>query len=103
MLDSEESAAIVNSIASLASSLDVPITAEGIESDEIRTCLDDIGCSDGQGWLYGRPTSKEDLLKVMPEIVLGDGSGKMNVVAGSQTSSVAPEQSTDEGLKRSTG
>lgn len=70
MLENEESAAIVNSIASLASSLDVPITAEGIESDEIRACLDDIGCSDGQGWLYGRPASKDELLKTMPEIML---------------------------------
>lgn len=81
MMDNEESAAIVNSIASLASSLDVPITAEGIESDEIRACLDEIGCSDGQGWLYGHPTSREELLKAMPEIALNfEGVGEKSIL-----------------------
>jgi diguanylate cyclase (GGDEF)-like protein len=70
MLDNGESAAIVNSITSLAASLDVPITAEGIESDEMRAYLDNIGCTDGQGWLYGHPTSKEDLMKLLPQITL---------------------------------
>ncbi len=72
MLDNDESAAIVNSIASLGASLDVPITAEGIESDEIRVHLDEMGCSEGQGWLYGRPVSKNDLLAMLPQITLHD-------------------------------
>ncbi len=70
MLENEESAAIVNSITSLAASLDVPITAEGIESVEMREYLDKIGCTDGQGWLYGRPTSKDELIKLLPQIAL---------------------------------
>ncbi|GAB5486591.1 MAG: hypothetical protein Pars2KO_01610 [Parasphingorhabdus sp.] len=103
MLDNEESAAIVNSIASLASSLDVPITAEGIESDEIRACLDEIGCSDGQGWLYGRPTSKEDLLKVLPEILLKNGPAQIEVIDGEQISSVVTNHADRQKLKRSAG
>lgn len=70
MLENSESAAIVNSITTLASSLKVPITAEGIESDEIREYLDTIGCTDGQGWLYGRPASKEELIKALPGIAM---------------------------------
>ena len=73
MLHNEESAAIVNSIASLAASLKVPITAEGIESDEMRAYLDNIGCSDGQGWFYGRPISKDELIRLLPQIVLSVG------------------------------
>ncbi len=73
MLDNDESAAIVKSIASLATSLNVPITAEGIESDEMRGYLDQIGSMDGQGWLYGRATSKEDLMKLLPQIALAAG------------------------------
>jgi diguanylate cyclase (GGDEF)-like protein len=73
MLDNDESAAIVKSIASLATSLNVPITAEGIESDEMRGYLDEIGSMDGQGWLYGRATSKEELIKLLPQIALVAG------------------------------
>ena len=73
MLDNDESAAIVKSIASLATSLNVPITAEGIESDEMRGYLDEIGSMDGQGWLYGRATSKEELIKLLPQIALAAG------------------------------
>ena len=73
MLDNDESAAIVKSIASLATSLNVPITAEGIESDEMRGYLDEIGAMDGQGWLYGRATSKEELMKLLPQIALVAG------------------------------
>jgi diguanylate cyclase (GGDEF)-like protein len=103
MLDNEESAAIVNSIASLASSLDVPITAEGIESDEIRACLDDIGCSDGQGWLYGRPTSRDELLKDMPEISLNTGKTKIEAVDIEQSQPVDEKPADDQYLKRSAG
>lgn len=89
MLHNEESAAIVNSIASLAASLGVPITAEGIESDDMRAYLDDIGCADGQGWLYGRPASKEDLVKLLPQIVLSAGDNTFkNVKAAIEPHSV---------------
>lgn len=103
MLENEESAAIVNSIASLASSLDVPITAEGIESDEIRACLDDIGCSDGQGWLYGRPTSRDELLKDMPEISLNNGRNKIEAVDIEQRQPVDEKPGDDQIQKRSAG
>ena len=73
MLDNDESAAIVKSIAALATSLNVPITAEGIESDEMRGYLDEIGSMDGQGWLYGRATSREELIKLLPQIALAAG------------------------------
>lgn len=85
MLENKESAAIVNSIASLASSLKVPITAEGIESDEMRAYLDEIGCMDGQGWLYGRPTSREELMRLLPQIALSAGNDKIqNVEAAAE-------------------
>lgn len=55
MLDNAESAAIVSAIAGLGASLDVPITAEGIEDDQIIGKLKALGCSKGQGWYYGQP------------------------------------------------
>lgn len=55
MLENAESAAIVNAIAGLGSSLQVPITAEGVEDENINAKLRELGCSKGQGWLFGQP------------------------------------------------
>ena len=98
MLDNDESAAIVKSIASLATALNVPITAEGIESDEMRGYLDEIGSMDGQGWLYGRATSKEELIKLLPQIALVAGGydlDDLKVVGGSEPADEKRE-STDK-------
>jgi diguanylate cyclase (GGDEF)-like protein len=57
MLSNTESAAIVSAIAGLGASLAVPITAEGIEEEELIAKLHDLGCTKGQGWFYGQPMS----------------------------------------------
>jgi diguanylate cyclase (GGDEF)-like protein len=57
IVKSEQTAAIVNTIAGLGHNLDVPITAEGVESEQIRNALADFGCSEAQGWLFGRAIS----------------------------------------------
>ena len=56
ILDNAESAAIVNAIARLGDSLNLPVTAEGIEDGAIEERLRQLGCHKGQGWFYGRPT-----------------------------------------------
>jgi predicted signal transduction protein with EAL and GGDEF domain len=57
MMDNTESAAIVSAIAGLGASLSVPITAEGIETEDVIEKLHMLGCSKGQGWHFGRPLS----------------------------------------------
>ncbi|HEX6741402.1 MAG TPA: EAL domain-containing protein, partial [Sphingomicrobium sp.] len=59
MVKSEQTAAIVNTIASLGHTLSVPITAEGVESEQIRDELKRFGCSEAQGWLFGRAVSAD--------------------------------------------
>jgi diguanylate cyclase (GGDEF)-like protein len=59
IVKSDQTAAIVNTIAGLGHNLEVPITAEGVESEQIRAALADIGCSEAQGWLFGRAISAE--------------------------------------------
>jgi diguanylate cyclase (GGDEF)-like protein len=59
IVKSEQTAAIVNTITSLGHTLNVPITAEGIESEHVRNELGKYGCSEGQGWLFGRPLSAD--------------------------------------------
>ena len=52
--DNEQSAAIVATITALGKSLNVPITAEGVETPAARERLAALGCSDAQGWHFGR-------------------------------------------------
>ena len=59
IVKSEQTAAIVSTIAGLGHNLEVPITAEGVESEQIRNLLSDFGCAEAQGWLFGRPISAE--------------------------------------------
>ena len=59
IVKSEQTAAIVSTIAGLGHTLDVPITAEGVESEQIKNALADFGCSEAQGWLFGRAISAE--------------------------------------------
>ena len=61
MHDNAESAAIVSAIAGLGASLDVPITAEGIEDESLITKLSALGCSKGQGWFFGQPMTIEQV------------------------------------------
>jgi diguanylate cyclase (GGDEF)-like protein len=67
MLENPESAAIVNAIAGLGSSLAVPITAEGIEDQALVDKLRELGCTKGQGWYYGQPLSIEAARKMLAE------------------------------------
>jgi diguanylate cyclase (GGDEF)-like protein len=57
IVKSQRTAEIVNTIAALGHTLDVPISAEGVESEQIRAALEQYGCSEAQGWLFGRAVS----------------------------------------------
>ena len=59
LLDDDQSEAIVSTIASVGRALSLPVTAEGIETDTIRQKLEALGCSGGQGWLFGKAVSGE--------------------------------------------
>ncbi|MBD2842164.1 putative bifunctional diguanylate cyclase/phosphodiesterase [Erythrobacter rubeus] len=58
---SEGCSKIVDAIISLGRGLDLPITAEGIESEEILDTLKQMGNLKGQGFLYGRPENAEEV------------------------------------------
>jgi diguanylate cyclase (GGDEF)-like protein len=55
MTSSNDSAAIVGAITKLGESLGMPVTAEGIEDEEIEARLVELGCAKGQGWYFGKP------------------------------------------------
>jgi diguanylate cyclase (GGDEF)-like protein len=72
IVKSQRTAEIVNTIAALGHTLDVPISAEGVESEQIRAALQKFGCSEAQGWLFGRAVSA-DAVRSFLEMSGADG------------------------------
>ena len=56
---SRHSSAIVRAVIGLGRSLDIPILAEGVETEAERSYLRDEGCDEIQGYLTGRPNPIE--------------------------------------------
>lgn len=63
MQDSRESLAIIRAITGMSRSLDIQITAEGVENVEQFKRLQEEGCSLFQGYYFGRPQPSELLLR----------------------------------------
>ncbi len=57
----DASSKIVDAIVSLGNGLDMPITAEGIEDENILDLLKTMGRLKGQGYLYGRPETADQV------------------------------------------
>ena len=67
MLGDQKGDALVEALATLGKGLKLPITAEGVEAEDLRAKLIELGCSDAQGWLFGNELSAKD-------VILGFGS-----------------------------
>jgi len=66
---------MVLSMTRLASSLGLPVVAEGIETEAALGVLRAIGCAQGQGYLFGRPTDAEGAASLLRTQECGlDGS-----------------------------
>lgn len=57
LTENKQSVAIVRSTLILAASLDIPVLAEGVETDEHVAFLAREGCQQAQGYHYGKPVS----------------------------------------------
>jgi diguanylate cyclase (GGDEF)-like protein len=57
-----DSAVIVRTVAALGAALAIETTAEGIETVEQLTLVQRAGCTEGQGFLIGRPRPASDVL-----------------------------------------
>ena len=56
----EDSRAIVKAVVALGRSLDVPVLAEGVETVGQLSILEEEGCEEAQGFLFGRPARLTD-------------------------------------------
>jgi len=61
MCESSESRAIVKAVAELGTTLGMTTTAEGVETEDQYRLVRENGCTDVQGWLFGRPMPASQL------------------------------------------
>jgi EAL domain-containing protein (putative c-di-GMP-specific phosphodiesterase class I) len=52
----------------LGCSLDMPVTAEGIETQTQAQMLAELGCAYGQGYLFGRPAPAHATLALIRDM-----------------------------------
>ena len=64
---SADSKTIVEAITSLGRGMDLPITAEGIETPEVLAALRQFGAFKGQGYLYGKPATFDEVCADLAE------------------------------------
>jgi predicted signal transduction protein with EAL and GGDEF domain len=55
---------IVKAVVEMARSLGITVTAEGIETQAQQTWMQHLGCDSAQGYLFARPMTAEDYLKL---------------------------------------
>ncbi|GAB3729163.1 hypothetical protein GCM10028794_03340 [Silanimonas algicola] len=63
MLGDARAMAIVEAIVAMARALRASIVVEGVESEAELAVLKRLGCDYAQGWLVGRPRSRDELLR----------------------------------------
>jgi diguanylate cyclase (GGDEF)-like protein len=60
-----DSLAIVKAVTALAQGLNLRVTAEGIETPEQMQLLRLLGCDEGQGYLFGKPQTATDIMRLL--------------------------------------
>ena len=94
VVENADSAAIVNAIARLGESLNLPVTAEGVEDAAIEERLRAVGCSKAQGWYYGKPLSVTAARRLLAErrLLVHQGSAAPAPDATAETPGEATNQ-----------
>lgn len=62
-----EDAAVVQAVLYLGRSFGLEVIAEGVESEAHERLLQEYGCKEAQGYLYGRPMPAEQLLQMLSQ------------------------------------
>ncbi len=60
--------AITETILALAEKLDLDVVAEGIETEQQKQLLTQIGCKTGQGFLFSRPVAEVEMLALLKNV-----------------------------------
>jgi predicted signal transduction protein with EAL and GGDEF domain len=71
LLADEKSLAIVRAIVGLGSSFGITTTAEGVETEDQRSCLNHEGCTEVQGFLYSKPLPPNEIAPLLGRLAAG--------------------------------
>jgi diguanylate cyclase (GGDEF)-like protein len=83
MESNRSDAVLVRSIVELGRNLGLVVTAEGIETESVRSSLRQLGCDFGQGFYIGRAVAAEDCRRYLGEVEVSESRpGPMLVAAG---------------------
>ena len=63
IIDNKSDRSLVTAIIAMSEGLGLDVIAEGVETQEHAELLKRYGCRIAQGWLYGRPTPRDELFK----------------------------------------
>jgi diguanylate cyclase (GGDEF)-like protein len=81
--DAEQCDALVLAIMGIGKQLKLPVTAEGVETELLQKRIEELGCTDAQGWLFSKALSAEQVqLSFMSRAaaeILNQGDGKRDV------------------------
>lgn len=64
--DNENDRAIATAVISLGHKLNLKVIAEGVETEQQRTFLQENGCDEMQGYLFSRPVPVEEIEQLLP-------------------------------------
>jgi diguanylate cyclase (GGDEF)-like protein len=70
-----EDAAIIRAVATLARSLGITVTAEGVETHAQLVQLREVGCDQGQGYFFARPVSADRVPELIASLGADDRHG----------------------------
>jgi EAL domain-containing protein (putative c-di-GMP-specific phosphodiesterase class I) len=68
LMHSERDAAVVQATIAFARALELPVTAEGVETEAQLARLTEMGCDRAQGYLLSRPLSAESVSGLFEEL-----------------------------------
>ena len=71
LTSNQQATAIVKSTLLLGSSLNIPVLAEGVETEDQLSFLEAEGCQSVQGFLFGRPLRLEQCEELIREEMQG--------------------------------
>ncbi len=66
--------AIIQAIVTLAHSLGMMVTAEGVETAEQLACMEECHCDDGQGYFFGHPMAADIFSRAVPTLCPASGA-----------------------------
>jgi diguanylate cyclase (GGDEF)-like protein/PAS domain S-box-containing protein len=68
---------IISAIAGIAQGFDIRLAAEGVERDDQRNALENIGCDEMQGFLFSRPVDVDEATRILQELRPSSMAGRL--------------------------